>query len=75
MSDNKTLDQYIVLKTLGSGGTSKVKLGYDTDNKRKVAIKMLKDNLSEKTLKLVFQEVQIMKELKHPNVLDQIEFK
>lgn len=56
----KTLGQYTILKTLGSGGTCKVKLGFDPTTQKKVAIKILKQDLSEKTLKLVFEEVKVM---------------
>ena len=47
--DGKSLGKYRVLKTLGSGGTCKVKLGFDVENNRKVALKILKTDLSETT--------------------------
>jgi len=40
--DCSTLGKYKVIKNLGSGGTAKVKLGYDIENKRYVALKILK---------------------------------
>lgn len=69
MQGNKTLGNYTILKTLGSGGTCKVKLAYDPVNQKKVAIKILKNDLSEKTLKLVLEEIKIMQSLVHENVL------
>ena len=69
-TNEKSLGKYKVLKTLGSGGTCKVKLGYDVDNNRKVALKILKSDLSDKTKELVIQEVKIMQTLQHPNVLE-----
>lgn len=72
-SNQKSLGKYKVLKTLGSGGTCKVKLGYDPESNRKVALKILKDDLTEKTKELVIQEVKIMQSLQHKNVLEQIE--
>lgn len=59
-TNEKSLGKYRVLKTLGSGGTCKVKLGYDLENNRKVALKILKDDLSEATKKLVLEEVKVM---------------
>ena len=52
-TNEKSLGKYKVLKTLGSGGTCKVKLGYDVENNRKVALKILKSDLSDKTKELV----------------------
>lgn len=59
-TNEKSLGKYRVLKTLGSGGTCKVKLGFDLENNRKVALKILKDDLSEATKKLVLEEVKVM---------------
>ena len=69
-TSQKTLDKYLILKTLGSGGTCKVKLGYDTVENKKVAIKILKDTLSESTMKLVLEEVKTMQTLSHENILE-----
>lgn len=75
MNSSKTLDHYTILKTLGVGGTSKVKLAYDNNNKKNVAIKIIRDDLSNAALKLVLEEVSILRELRHPNVLELVEFK
>ena len=70
----KYIGKYQILKTLGSGGTCKVKLGFDKELNKKFAIKILKDDLSEKTKKLVLEEVATMQKLKHEHVLEQQEF-
>jgi len=69
----KMLGKYRVLNTLGSGGTCKVKLGWDAENNRKVALKILKADLSEKTRELVKEEVATMAKLSHLHILEQIE--
>ncbi len=51
------LGKYEIVKTLGSGGSCKVKLAIDTDNGEKVAIKMLNQNLDSKTHSLIKSEV------------------
>ena len=68
----KTIGQYTVMNTLGTGGTCKVKLAY-SDNYGKVAIKFLKDDLSDWTRQTVCKEVQIMQTLKHKYILEQLE--
>ena len=72
-TNEKSLGKYKVLKTLGSGGTCKVKLGFDPSTNLNVALKILKDDLSDKTNELVIQEVKIMQTLQHAHVLEQIE--
>jgi len=48
--DCSTLGKYKVIKNLGSGGTAKVKLGYDIENKRYVALKILKSQYVENNM-------------------------
>jgi len=50
-----------------------VKFGWDPENNCKVAIKILKSDLSDKTRELVKEEVATMQKLSHPNILEQIE--
>jgi serine/threonine protein kinase len=45
-SSGKKIDKYIILRTLGSGASCKVKLGLDTSTGKKVAIKIMKDDLN-----------------------------
>lgn len=42
---NKYIGKYKIINTLGDGLTCKVKLAFDTVDKEKVAIKIIKDNL------------------------------
>ena len=57
------------MKTLGAGFTSKIKLGYDTENNRKVALKILKSNFGLRANKAVKAEVQSLTALSHPNII------
>ena len=68
------IGKYQVIRTIGSGSSCKVKLGLDTETGRKVAIKILLDNIDEKTKELVMTEVQAMSVLDQANVIKQIEF-
>ena len=62
------------MRTLGSGASCKVKLGLDTETGRKVAIKVMSDNMDAKIKELVMNEVQAMQNLQHTNVINQIEY-
>lgn len=72
-----TLGKYNLLKTLGSGANSKVKLGQDKDTGRFFAIKILKKsnpNNDAKFLELVMTEVHTMSQLSHGNIVNLIEY-
>ena len=73
MQNQKKLGKYQVLRTLGSGGSCKVKLGYNPETGEKVAIKMMNSDLDAKTQELVLTEVQAMSKLKHKYVIEQKE--
>ena len=45
-SITKKIGKYNILRTLGSGGSCKVKLGLDTSTGKKVAIKIMNDDLN-----------------------------
>jgi serine/threonine protein kinase len=51
-----TINQYEIRRTLGTGFSCKVKLGVDTTNNRKVAIKIIKDCADEQLMELVRTE-------------------
>ena len=68
------LGKYNVLRTLGSGASCKVKMGHDTESGRKVAIKIMNDNLDEKMKDLVLTEVKAMENMNHTNIITQIEY-
>ena len=62
-----------MLRTLGSGASCKVKLGIDSESGRKVAIKVMHQNMSEQDKKLVMTEVEALQGLKQENIIQQIE--
>ena len=68
-----TLGDYILVKTLGSGYNAKVKLGYSKVNGQYYAIKVLKDKSLASNLKTIKNEVNMMRELNHPNIVNLIE--
>lgn len=71
MEYNATLGDYILGRKLGSGQFSKVREGLKDSNK--YAIKYLKktpdQNLSDACLDLVINEVKVMSNLDHPNIV------
>ena len=74
--DSKVKGPYIIGKTLGEGTFGKVKLSTHVHTKEKVAIKILdKDRMfkSEIDLNNVKQEIEIMKLVKHKNVVQMYE--
>jgi len=71
------LGKYNLVRTLGSGANSKVKLGQDKETGRYFAVKILKKNdprLNDKFLELVMTEVHTMSQLSHPNIINLIEY-
>lgn len=72
-----TLGKYTLLRTLGTGANSKVKLAVDPETKAYYAIKILKKgnpNLDAKFLELVMTVVETMSHLSHPNILNMVEY-
>ena len=65
----KSLGKYSILRSLGSGGSCKVKSAYDPDLKKKVAIKILNEKLGSQASKLVMDEVDSMKHFTHKNII------
>ena len=63
------LGKYEVLRTLGSGASCKVKMGMDSESGKKVAIKIMNDNMDEKLKELVMVEVKAMENMKHVNII------
>jgi serine/threonine protein kinase len=71
------LGKYTLIRTLGSGANSKVKLALDKTTNRYFAVKILKKgnpNLDSKFLELVMTEVHTMSQLSHPNIVNLIEY-
>ena len=68
------IGRFTVMRTLGTGASCKVKLGLDNESGRKVAIKIMNDNMDSKMKELVMNEVKAMQNLKQLNVISQIEY-
>ena len=69
--DKETIiGDYIVKKTLGKGTFSKVKLGIHKVTNQKVAIKILEKSkiLEKDDLERIIREMDIIRQLKHPNI-------
>ena len=57
------IGKYEILRTLGSGASCKVKLALDKESGRKVAIKIINDNMDKALRQLVMTEVKAMEKL------------
>lgn len=60
-----------ILKTLGRGACCKVKLAVDTITGHKVALKIFREHADEK---LLHQEVAILNQLQHKNIIRVFDF-
>jgi serine/threonine protein kinase len=69
-----SLGKYILVKPLGSGYNSKVKLGYDPSANQYAAVKIIKHSHPSLNLKTLKKEIEILSELKHPNIVNLVEF-
>jgi serine/threonine protein kinase len=65
------LDDYVVMRTLGSGAYATVKFATQKSTKKKVAFKIYpKYKLNDTTKrKSVMREIQVMKKFEHPNII------
>lgn len=71
------IGSYKLLRTLGTGANSKVKLAQHKDTGKYSAIKILKKGdprLDSKFLELVMTEVETMSKLSHPNIVNLLEY-
>jgi len=59
-----------IIKTIGTGASCKVKLGIDTRNGKKVAIKVIKNDMEQKLKDLLQVEVKAMACLSHDNIVN-----
>jgi serine/threonine protein kinase len=71
---SKTIGKYNILRTLGSGGSCKVKLAMDTETNRKVAVKIMNDDMGEDEKALLKTEVETMVKLDHKHIVDYLEW-
>jgi serine/threonine protein kinase len=69
-----TIGKYNIIRTLGKGASCKVKLALDTESGRKVAVKIINDNMDANLKKLVMTEVEAMAKLTNLHVISQIEY-
>jgi serine/threonine protein kinase len=64
--------RYVVLETLGSGGMGVVYAAYDPELDRKVALKLLREEMVSRSRELrarMMREAQALARLSHPNVV------
>ena len=74
MKNRSKLDNYLILKTLGTGYTGKVKLGRDMDTGELRALKILDPSKMDtqklgKVIKSLENELNVMKNLNHKNIV------
>lgn len=72
----QTLEQYHVLEQIARGGMAVVYRGYDLENQRHVAIKVLANYLlQEKKFKTRFKrETELLQKLDHPHIVPILDF-
>lgn len=71
------LDKYTLLRTLGQGAYSKVKLGLRKDTGEYFALKVHKrndPNFTQESRTIVMSEVKSIIQLKHPNIINIVEY-
>jgi len=69
----KRIGKYAIYRTLGKGGTCKVKLGRNTETGEPVAVKIMNDDLDAEDLQLVLTEVDAIRSVAHDNVIKIVE--
>ena len=65
--------KYLLLKTIGKGASSSVKLAIEQETGTHVAIKIMNSSVDESLKELFVNEVTAMDDLKHENIIRQIE--
>jgi serine/threonine protein kinase len=65
-----SIGKYQIGRTLGSGASCKVKLGVDSITGKKVAVKIMKENMDQADLALIKTEVEALQGLKHINIVE-----
>ena len=69
------LDDYILIKTLGSGYNSKVKLAFDKKENKYYAAKIIRSKVHiNSNIKALKNEISILTKLSHPNILNMKEY-
>lgn len=72
----QTLGQWQLLRLLGEGGMGLVYEGQHVQNKQRCAIKILRTklNVDDVAVQRFYREVQIMRRLRHPGIIEIYEF-
>jgi serine/threonine protein kinase len=65
-----SIGKYQIGRTLGSGASCKVKLGVDSTTGKKVAVKIIKEDMDEADKALIKAEVEALQNLKHINIVE-----
>lgn len=69
---SQSIGPYVLVRTLGEGTTSKVKLAYHRDTKQNVAVKIISKALflqNEELQVKVRREIALMKLVQHPHIM------
>jgi len=69
-----TLGNHVLVKTLGTGYNSRVKLGFNPATNNYCAIKIIKHSHPSLNMKTLKKEIEILADLKHPNIVNLLEF-
>jgi calcium-dependent protein kinase len=74
-NEGKLRDFYRIGKVLGNGAFGEVRMCIHRDTGAQRAVKVLrKSNMDEDEKKMLFNEINILKELDHPNIVKMFEF-
>jgi len=68
------IGKFEIQRTLGRGASCKVKLAFDTEMNRNVAVKIMNDNIDDKARALLLNEVKALELINHTNVVNQISY-
>ena len=69
---NSTINDYILLQTLGEGLNSKVKLAMKKSDGKYYAVKIINDNSASheaNNVRAIITEAKILQTLDHPNIM------
>ena len=70
-----TLDDFLLIKLLGSGYNCKVKLGFQESTKKYYAIKIIRSKVHiESNIKAMVNEIQLLSKMNHPHIINLLRF-
>jgi serine/threonine protein kinase len=70
----KLFKNYLLLGQIGQGKYSKVKRAIDLEKGTICAVKLIRENITSYNLENLFNEINIMIKLNHPNIVKIIDF-